>query len=250
MKVHFVGAGPGDPELLTLKARKAIGRADIVIYAGSLVDPRVLRYARKGAELLDSSGMTREEIEAVFSRAKAQGKTVARIHSGDPSLFSAAQEQMDWCRANTVPFEVIPGVSSFSAAAAALGQELTLPGVSQTVILSRLGGRTPVPPRESLEELARIGATLVLFLSVQEIEKVVEKLAASYPRDTPVAVVERASWPQEKIVRGTLADIAARVLEAGINRTAIIIVGQVLKGESQPSRLYDKGFSHSYREGS
>ena len=248
MKVYFVGAGPGDAELLTLKAQRIIAGADVIIYAGSLVNPEVLKWAGEGVPRLNSAAMTLEDVTRVFSQAKAEGKIVARIHSGDPSLFSAIQEQMDWCRAHDIGFQVVPGVSAFSAASAALEQELTLPGVTQTVILSRMGKRTPVPDSEGLRELARTGATLVLFLSVHLIEEVVGQLKDAYPWETQVAVVERASWPDERVVRGSLTDIAVKVKEAGISRTAIIIVGHVLKGGYERSLLYDPGFAHSQRQ--
>ncbi|MBI4216037.1 MAG: precorrin-4 C(11)-methyltransferase [Chloroflexi bacterium] len=247
MKVYFVGAGPGDPELLTLKAQRVIAQADIIIHAGSLVNPAVLAWARADAALFDSSSLTLEEVVKIFSQAKAEGKTVARLHSGDPSIFSAVQEQIEHCYKNGIDFEVVPGVSSFSAASAALRQELTRPGVSQTVIISRLGGRTPVPAREALSELARIGATLVLFLSVDRIGEVVAQVKDSYGTATPVAVVERASWPEERVVRGTLEDIAARVKKAGISRSSIIVIGPVLGERGERSLLYDPGFEHSYR---
>ncbi|MEE8473214.1 MAG: precorrin-4 C(11)-methyltransferase [Dehalococcoidia bacterium] len=249
MKVYFIGGGPGDPELLTIKAHRAISGADIVVYAGSLINPQILNNTRPGAELLDSAAMTLEDVLAVFSRAREKGKTVARVHSGDISLFSAAQEQMDWCRENGVDFEVIPGVSSYMAACASLNQELTLPGVSQTVVLTRMGGRTPVPEGEELSNLAKIGATMVIFLSVHNIAEVAERLMEAYPPETPVAVVEKASWPEETIVRGTLQDIAERVKRAKIDRTALIIVGRVLGAEYEKTRLYAADFKHSYREG-
>jgi precorrin-4/cobalt-precorrin-4 C11-methyltransferase len=248
MKVYFIGGGPGDPELLTIKAQKVIQSADIVVYAGSLINPQVLKLSRPDAELINSAALTLEDLQAVFARAKTQGKTVARVHSGDLSLFSAAQEQMDWCRENGVDFEVIPGVSSFSAACASLKQELTLPGVSQTVILTRLGGKTPVPAREELSHLAKIGASMVIFLSVHRMGEVASRLMEAYPPETPIAVVERASWPGEIIVRGNLRDIADKVRRARIKRTALVIVGQVLDGEYQKSRLYAADFKHSYRE--
>jgi len=246
MKVYFVGAGPGDPELLTLKAKRIIAEADVIIYAGSLVNPEILKLAKDGAALFDSAAMTAEDITQVLSRS--QGKLVARLHSGDPSIFSAIQELLDWCRKHSIDFEVVPGVSASSAASAALKQELTLPGVSQTVILSRIGGHTQVPAGQELRELARTGATLVLFLSVHLIEEVVAQVKDFYSLDTPVAVVERASWPEERVVRGTLADIANKVKEAGILRTAIIVIGHVLGEGYQRSRLYDPEFEHSYRK--
>ncbi|MDP2744194.1 MAG: precorrin-4 C(11)-methyltransferase [Dehalococcoidia bacterium] len=247
MTVYFIGGGPGDPELLTIKARKAIEKADIVVYAGSLVSPRLLEFSKPGAELIDSSPLDLEGLQAVFLRAEREGKDVARIHSGDLSLYSAAQEQMDWCQGNGVDFVAIPGVSSFSAACASLHQELTLPGVSQTVILTRLAGRTPVPSREDLAKLAGIGASMVIFLSVQRIEEVVGKLKEAYPLTTPVAVVERASWPEETIIRGNLEDIAGKVKRAKIRRTALIIVGEVLNKKYRKSRLYAAEFEHAFR---
>lgn len=248
MKVYFIGAGPGDPELLTLKAKRIISEADVVIYAGSLINREILKGAKKGAALFDSAAMTLEEVTRLLLQAQAEGKTVARLHSGDPSLFSATQEQMDWCRENSVPFEVVPGVSSYSAACASLGQELTLPGVSQTVILTRLAGRTPVPEKENLRKLAAARATLVLFLSVNYIDQVVKQLADAYGAGTPVAVVEKASWPEERVVRGTLGDIAGQVKDKGVDRTALIIVGDVLNRSYERSRLYHKEFGHGYRK--
>lgn len=248
MKVYFIGAGPGDPELLTLKAKRVIAEAGVIIYAGSLINPEILRYAKQGAALFDSATMTLEEVTQVLLQARAESKTVARLHSGDLALFSAVQEQIDWCRENSIPFEVIPGVSSYSAACASLGQELTLPGVSQTVILSRLAGRTPVPVKEELRKLAATRATLVLFLSVHYIDEVVSQLTDLYGAGTPVAVVEKASWPEERVIRGTLGDIAGQVKDRGIDKTAIIIVGDVLNKSYERSRLYHKEFGHGYRK--
>jgi len=248
MKVYFAGAGPGDPELLTLKAKRVLASSDIVIYAGSLVNKEVLKFVRKGAALYDSSGMELEEIFKVFSQAKAGNKVVARLQTGDLSIYSALQEQLDWCEKEGIDCEIIPGISSFQAAAATLKRELTLPGISQTLILTRISGRTEVPPGEDLEKLAKTKATMVLFLSIQEIEKVAGKLAKGYGEETPVAVVEKASWPGERKITGTLGNIAKKVKEAGIKRQALIVVGDVLGKTYRKSKLYDAGFEHGFRK--
>ncbi len=249
IQVYFIGAGPGDPELITLKGVKVIEKADIIIYAGSLVNPEILQYAKKDAEIFDSASMDLDEVLQVIRRGAGEGKIVARVHTGDPAIYGAIQEQMDALAALGITFEVIPGVSSFLAAAAALRQEYTLPGVTQTVILTRMEGRTPVPAKEKLAELAKHGSTICVFLSVHAIAEVVAELRQGYREETPAAVVQRASWPDEKIVRGTLANIADRVVEAGISKTALIIVGDVFSGRYEKSKLYDPGFSHGYREG-
>ena len=249
LKVYFIGAGPGDPELLTLKAVRIIRKADIVIYAGSLVNKDILKFARKAAVRYDSAKMTLEEVLGIIEKEKYNKKIITRLHTGDPSIYGAIQEQMDWCEKEGIAYEVIPGVSSFQAAAASLRQEWTLPGVSQTVILTRLSGRTKVPPKEDLEKLAKIRATLVIFLSVQDISRVVKKLKRGYAQDTPVAVVERVSWPDERKVCGTLENIAQKVRQSGIKRQALIIVGEVLRKKGyQPSRLYAKDFAHGFRQ--
>ena len=248
MKVYFIGAGPGDPELLTLKAKRIIGQVDVIVYAGSLVNRQILKFARKGAALYDSSRMELEEILEVLQEAKRADQVVARIHSGDPSLYGALQEQLDWCDKEAIDTEVIPGVSSFQAAAASLKQEFTLPGVCQTLILTRISGRTKVPAGEDLQRLAKIGATMVIFLSIKEIDRVVDKLATGYRGDTPVAIVEKASWPGERRIFGTLGDIAGKVKKAGMKRQALIIVGDVLRGAYEHSKLYDKNFEHGFRK--
>ena len=248
MKVYFIGAGPGDPELLTLKAKKILEKSDIVIYAGSLINKEILKSAKKEAFLYDSSTMDLDEIFKIYEEAKRTGKTVARIHSGDLSIYSALQEQLDWCEKEGIDAEVIPGVSSFQAAAATLKQELTLPGVSQTLILTRISGRTEVPEEENLGDLARAKATMAIFLSVQEIEKVVDQLKNGYGEETPVAVVEKASWPEERKIIGTLGTIAKKVKESGIKRQALIVVGDVLRKAYQKSKLYDADFEHGFRK--
>ena len=248
MKVFFLGAGPGNPGLLTVKARDVIGKADIIIYAGSLVNKEILKFAKKNARFYDSSAMSLKEILKIMKNAKSGKAVIARIHSGDPSIYGAIQEQIEWCEKEKILHEVIPGVSSFCAGAASLKQELTLPGVSQTVIITRLSGRTKVPFKEDLKKLARIKATIVIFLSIDKIDRVVEKLRSGYGSAAPAAVVFRASWPDELIIRGTLKDIAGKIKNKRIGRQALIYVGDVLKRNSfKKSRLYDKRFSHSYR---
>lgn len=248
MKVYFIGAGPGDPELLTIKAAKVIKKADIIVYTGSLVNKDILKFAKKDALFYDSAGMTLEDVLEIFAKAKSTDKIVARIHSGDPSVYGAIQEQMDWCKKQRIDYEVIPGVSSFQAAAASLKQELTLPDVSQTVILTRISGRTKVPAKEDLQELAKIRATMVIFLSIQEIDRVVKELMQGYGLDTPVVVIEKVSYPDERKIIGTLQDIGKKVKDAGIKRQALIIIGDVLRKKYQKSRLYDKDFEHTFRK--
>ena len=252
-KVFFIGAGPGDPELITVKGARLLREADVIIYAGSLVDRRLVREYGPDADVYDSSAMTLEETTAVIAEAVLAGKKVARLHTGDPSIYGAIQEQMAELDRLGIDFEVVPGVTSAFAAAASLRQELTLPEVSQTVIFTRREGRTPVPEGESLKEIARIGATMVIYLSVAMIDRVVEDLLqGAYKPDTPTSVVYRASWPDERIVEGTLANIAALVQEAGIGKQALIIVGEVLKARKEGlkarSLLYDKEFSHGSRK--
>jgi precorrin-4/cobalt-precorrin-4 C11-methyltransferase len=247
MKVFFVGAGPGDPELITVKGAKIIAQADIIIYAGSLVNKEVLNNRKENAKVYNSASMTLEEVIEVMERGIKEGKTVARVHTGDPSIYGAIREQMDILEKKGVEYEVVPGVSSFVAAAASIRKEFTLPGVSQTVILTRMEGRTPVPEKESIESLAQHRASMCVFLSVHMIDKLVEKLLVHYPLNTPIAVIQRASWNDEKIVVGTLEDIADKVKEADITKTAQILVGDFLGDEYEFSKLYDKGFSHGYR---
>lgn len=247
--VWFVGAGPGDPDLITVKGKRLLDEADLVVYAGSLV-PEVL-VAGLSAETRSSAAMTLAQIIELMVEYWQQGKKVVRLHTGDPSIYGAIREQMAGLAAHGIPFAVVPGVSSIMAAAAALKAELTLPEVSQTVIISRRAGRTPVPEKENLQDLAAHQATMLILLSVGMINEVVaDLLAGGYPADTPVAVVEKAGWPEERIIRADLSDIAAMVKEAGITKTAIIAVGEVFR-DSDPavlSRLYDENFSHGFRE--
>lgn len=249
-KVVFIGGGPGDPELLTLKAFNTIKNADVIIYAGSLVNRDVLDCAKEGAEIHNSASMNLDEILEVMERKTEKGGLVARVHTGDPAIYGAIGEQIEGLKARNIPFEIVPGVSSLFATAAALETELTLPDVSQTVIITRPEGRTPKPDKEAIAKLAEHRATMCIFLGVHMIREVAEELKTQYPTETPVAVVQKASWPDEKVVRGTLADIADKVNDSGIEKTAIIVVGDVLGTfHVTPSKLYDAAFTHEYRKG-
>ena len=233
MTVHFVGAGPGAADLLTVRAQRLIAAVPVVLYAGSLVPPEVLAGARKDARLVDTAQLDLDAITAELVTAHREGHDVARLHSGDPSVFSAVAEQARRLDAAGVPWEIVPGVPAFAAAAAALRQELTVPGVGQTVILTRAGARaTPMPPGEELTALAATGATLVLHLAVQSIDQVVADLLPSYGAGCPAAVVARASWPDEVVLRCPLGELAGQVRSRGIRRTAVIVVGRVLSQES------------------
>lgn len=246
--VHFIGAGPGDPELLTIKGKKLIDSADVIIYAGSLVNKKVLDGRKENAVVYNSAYMTLPEVIQVMKAAEEKGQSVARVHTGDPSIYGAIREQMDALDALGISYEVVPGVSSFLAAAASMKKEYTLPGVSQTVILSRLEGRTPVPEKEKILSLAKHHATMIIFLSVGKIEVLVQLLSESYEKDTPVAVVYKASWPDERIVYGTLETIADKVKAAGIRKTALVVVGDFLGSEYELSKLYDQNFETEYRK--
>lgn len=248
MKVWFVGAGPGAPDLITIRGAEIVARCPVVMYTGSLVPREVIARARPDARILDSSGMTLDEQEAVYREARDAGHDVARVHTGDPTIFGSTAEQIRRLDRLGIAWEIVPGVSSFTAAAARLGRELTLPEVSQTVILTRAEGRTPMPEGERLEDLARHGATICLFLSVNLLPGVVRALRPAYGDDGPVAVVHKATCPDEKIVTGTLSTIVARVREAGITSQSIVLVGRVLTAEDfAESRLYAPDFSHGYR---
>ena len=250
-KVYFIGAGPGDPELITVKGQRIIKEADVIIYAGSLVPREVINCHKEGAEIYNSAVLNLEEVMEIMISAVKNNKKVVRVHTGDPAIFGAHREQMDILDLYGIDYEVIPGVSSFLAAAASVKKEFTLPDISQTVICTRLEGRTPVPERESLESLASHRASMAIFLSVQMIDEVVKKLLKYYPPETSIAVVQRATWEDEKIVMGTLENIAEKVKEAKINKTAQILVGHLLaeKPKYSKSKLYDKYFTHEYREG-
>ncbi|MDH5297945.1 MAG: precorrin-4 C(11)-methyltransferase [Desulfobulbaceae bacterium] len=247
--IHFVGAGPGDPELITVKGQRLLAEADLVVYAGSLV-PRVLVEGLQ-AEVHDSAPLHLDEIVSLMAHRWQQGKRVVRLHTGDPAIYGAIREQMAELDKLAIPYRVVPGVSSATATAATLKAELTLPEVSQTVIITRRAGRTPVPEGQDLVSLASHRATMLILLSVGMIGEVVAELRqGGYPAETPVAVVEKVSWPEERVVSGTLADIAAQVQAAGITKTAIIAVGEVFgHGElAAVSKLYDKDFAHGCRQ--
>lgn len=247
--IRFVGAGPGDPDLITVKGMRALQEADCVIYAGSLVNEKLLTYCKKDVSIHNSAKMDLDEVIEVMERMEVQKKNTVRLHTGDPSIYGAIREQMDRLKPLNIEYDVIPGVSSFLGAAASIKQEFTLPGVSQTIIITRLPGRTGTNEGGTLEELARHKASMAIFLSVQNIEGVVQKLAESYEEDTPIAVIYKATWEDEKIVRGTLRDIAGKVKEAGITRFAQILIGNFMADEYELSKLYDSNFSHMYREG-
>ncbi len=250
--VIFLGAGPGDPELITVKGQQALARADVVLYAGSLVSAAVLGWAKPEAELIDTAPLNLEQIVAAIIQAYRQGNQVVRVHSGDTALFSAIQEQLEILEGAEIPCQVIPGVTAAAAAAAALAQELTLPEVTQTVILTRAPGRTPVPEREALGELARHGATMVIYLSIKLIDQVVAELSAAYGPETPAVAAYRVSWPDQQIIRGKLSDLAGKVKQAGIKRQALILVGPALAAREGRlkalSKLYDKTFAHGFRD--
>lgn len=249
MHIFFVGAGPGDPELITVKGQRLLREADVIVYAGSLVNPALLELAKEGTAIYNSATMTLDEVIDVMSAAAREGKCVVRLHTGDPSIYGAIQEQMDALRKLDIDYSVTPGVSSFLATAAALRQEYTLPGVSQTVIITRMEGRTPVPEKEALAKLAQHNATMCIFLSVHMVSEVMEELTkGGYRPETPAAVVKKASWPDQEIIRGTVATIGALVAEAGIGKTAMIVVGDCLGSEYELSRLYAADFAHMYRD--
>lgn len=251
MQVYIVGAGAGDPELITVKGQKLLQKADVIIYAGSLVNPALLDFAKEGAEIHDSASMTLPEVIETIEKAVAKDLMVVRLHTGDPSIYGAIQEQMDALKKKGVDFEVVPGVSSFLATAAALKQEYTLPGISQTVIITRNEGRTPVPEREKLRSLAAHQATMCIFLSITMLADVVKELIeGGYAPSTPIAIVQRASWPEQKIVRATLETIVAEIADKGIDRTAMIVVSRCLGADYELSRLYAPEFSHMFREAS
>lgn len=249
MNVSFVGAGPGDPELITVKGQRLLGQADVIIYAGSLVNPALLSLAKQGAAIYNSASMTLDQVIEVMEKAVERHEKVVRLHTGDPSIYGAIQEQMDALDTKNITYEVIPGVSSFLATAAALKREYTLPDVSQTVIITRLEGRTPVPEKEKLALLASHNATMCIFLSVHMIDNVMKELMdGGYHQDTPVAIVQKASWPDQKIVRGTVSTIGQIITDAKIDRTAMIVVGRCLDSQYALSRLYAPEFGHMYRD--
>ncbi len=247
--VHFVGAGCGAADLITLRGARLLGEAQVVIYAGSLVNPAVLQYTQPDCQLYDSAKMTLEQVLSVIREAEAAGKTTVRLHSGDSSVYGAVREQFDQLDRLGIDYDVCPGVSAFCGAAASLKAEYTLPEVSQTVIITRTSGRTGVPERESIQSLAAHRATMVLFLSTGLTQKLqAQLLEGGYPGKTPAAVVYKASWPDERIFRCTVETLHKTVSENGLTRTALIIVGDCMGEGYQRSRLYDPGYSTLFRE--
>lgn len=247
--VHFVGAGPGAADLITLRGAELLKAADVVIYAGSLVNPVLLGLCRSDCSIYNSAEMTLEQVLAVMESAERASKTTVRLHTGDPSLYGAIREQMDALAERGIPFDVTPGVSSFCGAAAAVRGEYTLPGVSQTVIITRMAGRTPVPERESVAALAAHGSTMVVFLSAGMLDGLQEALLqGAYTADTPAALVYKATWPEEKVAYCPLGKLAETGKAHGISRTALVLVGDFLGGEYARSRLYDPDFSTGFRE--
>lgn len=247
-KVVFVGAGPGDPELITLKGHKTLSDADVVIYAGSLVNPKLLDYCKEGCEIHNSAYMDLGEIIDVMDKGVKEGKLVVRLQTGDFSIYGSIREQIEEMTKRDIKYDLIPGVSSFLGAASSLGVEYTVPEISQSVIITRMEGRTPVPEKEKLRSFAMHQTSMAIYLSVQGIEDVVKELIeGGYEEDTPVVVIYKATWPEEKFVKGVLADIAPKVKDADITKTALILVGKFLGQEYNYSKLYDKDFKHEYR---
>ena len=249
--VYIVGAGPGAPDLITVRGMKLLQKADVIIYAGSLVNPELLKQAREGCRIFDSAKMTLEQVVEVIEEAYREGKLTVRLHTGDPCLYGAIREQMDEMDRLGIPYEICPGVSSFCGAAAALGAEYTLPGVSQSVVITRMAGRTPVPERESIRSFASHGATMVIFLSAGLLGQLEgELMAGGYGEDTPAAIVYRATWPDERVLRCRVSTLAKTARDAGVSKTALIIVGETVAQRGyERSRLYDPSFTTEYRKG-
>ena len=250
--IHFVGAGSGGADLITVRGARLLGEADCIIYAGSLVNPALLDYKKADCTVYDSAGMTMEDVIAVMAENEKAGKTTVRLHTGDPSLYGAIREQMDELDKLGLSYDVTPGVSSFCGAAAALQAEYTLPEVSQSVIITRMAGRTPVPEGEQLRKMASHGCTMVLFLSTGLLEDVEKELLAggAYIADTPAAIVYKATWPDEKVFRCTVGTLAKTARDNHITKTALITIGGFLGTEYERSKLYDPTFTHGYREAS
>lgn len=248
-KVYFVGCGPGDPDLITVKAKKLIQKADVMVYSGSLIPSPILKLCKKG-KLYDAAKLVREEIFEILQKNSKENKIVVRLHDGDPTIYGAIKEQIDNLQKEGIESEIIPGVTSFLASAAALGIQLTLPGVTQTIIITRAEARTKVPEREKISELAKHNATMVFYLSVHLLSQIVKQaIDGGYSKSTPAAVVYRATWPDQKVIVGTLEDITKKVRAERIIKTAIVIIGNVIQPSSyEYSRLYDKTFTHSFRK--
>lgn len=248
--VYFVGSGPGDPELITLKAKKLVEQADVIIYSGSLLNPKILEYAKKSAQFYDAALLDREKIYHILRNSTKDGKLAIRFHDGDPGLFSTIREQIDKLEKDGLQCKVVPGITAILGAAAAMNLELTLPGNTQTLIITRAEFRTPVPDREKISELAKHGATMAFYLSVHLIADVVEQLLKGgvYTKETPTAIVYKATWEDQKIISGTLGDIVKKTKESKIIKTALIIVGDTIAPKKYEfSKVYDAGFTHGYR---
>lgn len=249
--VTFVGAGPGAIDLITVRGKALLEAADIVIYAGSLVNPELLTYAKRTCQIYNSAEMTLEQVISVMEKGEKEGKQTVRLHTGDPSIYGAIREQMDLLIERGIEYTVVPGVSSFCGAAAALEVEFTLPNVSQTVILSRMEGRTPVPEKEEISKLAAHRASMALFLSSSMLTELSQRLiAGGYEDDTPAAIVYKATWPDEKIIRTSVGNLHAAAKENNINKTALILVGNFLGSRYERSKLYDPSFTHEFRKAS
>ena len=249
--IHFIGAGPGAADLITVRGARLLREADVIIYAGSLVNPALLENKKEDCAVYDSASMTLEDVIDVMKATEASGGTTVRLHTGDPSLYGAILEQIDRLDELEIAYDVTPGVSSFSGAAAALEAEYTLPEVSQSVIITRMAGRTPVPEREKLSKMASHGCTMVLFLSTGLLEDVERELMeGGYEPDTPAAIVYKATWPEQRVYRCTVSTLARTAKENQVTKTALITVGGFLGGQYERSKLYDPGFTHGYRVGS
>ena len=247
--IYFIGAGPGAADLITVKGKELLEKCDLCIYAGSLVNPDLLKYCKPECAIMNSAHMTLEEVIAAMVPAAQAGKLVVRLHTGDPSVYGAHREQIDLLRGYNLDYEIVPGVSSFCAAAAALKAEYTLPNVSQSVIITRMEGRTPVPPRQKIADYAAHNATMVIFLSAGMLEKLSSELIkGGYTAETPAAIVYKASWPDQMVVRCTVGTLAENAAKYGINKTALITVGGFLGNEYDRSELYNPTFAHGYRE--
>lgn len=246
--IYFIGAGPGAADLITVRGKNLLEKADLVIYAGSLVNPELLENCKPGCVVMNSAHMTLEEVIAAMVPAAQEGKLVVRLHTGDPSVYGAHREQIDLLRSYNLEYEIVPGVSSFCAAAACLKAEYTLPNVSQSVIITRMEGRTPVPSRQRIADYAAHRATMVIFLSTGMLDKLqVELVRGGYNNDTPAAIVYKATWPDEKVVRCTVGTLAESAAQYGINKTALIAVGGFLGNEYDRSELYNPMFTHGFR---
>ncbi|MCI8796323.1 MAG: precorrin-4 C(11)-methyltransferase [Dorea sp.] len=248
--IHFVGAGPGAVDLITVRGQRLLEEADVIVYAGSLVNPKLLENRKTDCEIHNSAYMTLEEVIEVMAGAEKRGKKVVRLHTGDPSIYGAVREQMDELDQRGIAYEVCPGVSSFCGAASALRAEYTLPDISQSVVITRMAGRTPVPERESIRSFALHQATMVIFLSTGMLEDLQKELTAGgYPPDTPAAIVYKATWPDEKVCRCTVESLKETAESEGIRKTALIIVGRFLEGEYRRSDLYNPVFTTEFRKG-